>query len=243
VSGHLADAIVSTTPPLAIIGGMGPLASAEFVRTVYERAAGAVEQQLPRLLLWSDPSFPDRTLQLLDSRPEMLAAPLRHAVEQCCRLGAEEIVICCMTIHAVVPLLPMDMQRRIASLVEVALATVIERQTPQLLLATTGARTARVLERHPLWPEASRWLRWPDDEDQQRVHRAIYAIKQNRGVNETIRLVGALLEKYTVPSFVAACTELHLVHRQLESPAHCIDPLDLIATRILAGSIRHEALL
>src|SRR4029079_293203 len=46
---------------LGIVGGMGPLASAEFVRTVYEYGLGEREQPSPTVLLYSDPTFPDRT--------------------------------------------------------------------------------------------------------------------------------------------------------------------------------------
>ena len=43
-----------------IMGGMGGLASAEFVRTIYEYNAREIEQDSPVLILYSDPTFPDR---------------------------------------------------------------------------------------------------------------------------------------------------------------------------------------
>jgi len=43
-----------------------------------------------------------------------------------------------------------------------------------------------------------------------------------------------LLRKHRLGSFVAACTELHLVSRYWaeKPPVDCIDPLDIIADRI-----------
>jgi aspartate racemase len=226
---------------IGVIGGMGPLASAEFVRTVYDYAVDGPEQQAPALFLWSDPSVPDRTAALLDRRADVLERFLKNAVERCCALGADDVVICCVTMHAVVPWLPAALQARITSLVDVLLSAAIEQALPLLLLTSTGTRTLGVLECHPLWPGASRWLRWPDAADQRRVHDAIYDIKRNRGIADAIALIAALLQRYGVRSFAAGCTELHLVHRQWEScPAGCVDPLDIVARRIAASPIRRE---
>ena len=60
---------------MAIIGGMGPLASAAFLSSIYERSLRAEEQLSPRILLLSDPSFPDRTRAILDGRAEVLLTP------------------------------------------------------------------------------------------------------------------------------------------------------------------------
>lgn len=229
--------IATTAPPrIAIIGGMGPLASTAFVDTIYERAARGPEQDAPPLLVWSDPSFPDRSTVLLDGRSELLATRLEQAVRQCCQLGAERVIVCCVTAHAVLPLLPPDLRKRIVSLVEILLSAVIEQRRTLLLLASVGTRGSGVLERHPLWAEASRWLCWPDDADQQRVHRAIYDVKRNTGVPAAAALIKGLLRKYPTDSFAAACTELHIVHKRWGRPSPpCVDPLDILASRIVAS--------
>ncbi len=227
---------MSAQPRLAVIGGMGTLASAEFVRTIYEHTAEVAEQEAPPVLLWSDPSFPDRTSALLTGRSDLLVPPLQHAVEQCRALGAEEIVICCVTIHAVLPALPYDLRSRIVSLVDELLEAAIAQRRRLLLLASTGTRRTGVIERHPLWSEASRWLCWPDDEDQGRVHEAIYAIKRNTGMAQAIELTQALLEKYAADAFAVGCTEFHMLHKRWgDPPAGCVDPLDIIARRLAAA--------
>lgn len=229
--------VTSAPPRTAIIGGMGPLASAEFVNTIYEYSACRVEQEAPSLVLWSDPSFPDRTAALFDGQTELLTARLHDAVQRCCQAGAEQIIVCCMTAHAVVPHLPGPSRTRILSLVEVLLSTAIVQRRRLLLLASTGTRRAGVLEQHRLWPDASRWLFWPDSRDQERVHRAIYAIKRNRGLAAAVTLVEGLVRKYSAESFAAGCTELHLLHKRWGSrPPRCVDPLDILAARIAAPS-------
>lgn len=47
--------------PLGVLGGMGPLASAEFLKTIYECSVAGGEQRSPSVIMYSDPTFPDRT--------------------------------------------------------------------------------------------------------------------------------------------------------------------------------------
>jgi aspartate racemase len=231
--------MMTTQPKVAVIGGMGPLASAEFVTTIYERAAGTPEQQMPSLLLWSDPTFPDRTTALLDGRPEVLVEPLQESIERCGALGASMVVICCVTVHAVLPSLPAHLRSRVVSLVDVLLTTAMEQQRRLLLLASIGSRRTRVFEDHPLWARASHWLVWPDGDDQRRVHQAIYDIKQNTRLIEAKSLVERLRMRYGADSFAAGCTEFHVLHRRWGAPGlDCVDPLDIIATRLAASPAR-----
>ncbi len=50
---------------LGILGGMGALASAELLYTVYRLNTTEPEQGSPVCLLYSDPSIPDRTGAIL----------------------------------------------------------------------------------------------------------------------------------------------------------------------------------
>ena len=54
------------TKLLGILGGMGPLASAEFLKTIYEYGTRDLEQRSPACILYSDPTFPDRTQTIVN---------------------------------------------------------------------------------------------------------------------------------------------------------------------------------
>jgi aspartate racemase len=230
---------MNTSATLAVIGGMGPLASAAFVNTVYERAAAGCDQEMPRLVLWSDPSFPNGTTALFDGPGDALANHLEHAIARCDAMGRGQVVICCVASHAALPLLPGHLRSRIVSLVDVALAAAIESERPRLLLTSLGARRMRVFESHPQWPEASEWLRWPDEEDHQRVDDAICAISRQDGVPQAVVLIRSLLRKYGLSSFVVASAELHMVQKYWRryQPVDCIDPFQIAADRIAASMV------
>src|SRR5215471_16021368 len=98
---------------LGVVGGMGPVASAEFLKTIYEYHHSDVEQQSPSVIMLSDPSFPDRTDELLAGASDVLLQKLVAALTMLRQAGANRIVICCMTIHHLLPRLPHDLQRSV----------------------------------------------------------------------------------------------------------------------------------
>jgi aspartate racemase len=224
-----------------VVGGLGPRASAEFLKTIYEVAAADAEQGLPRVALLSDPSLPDRTESILSRDHARLLAALTRLCRQLIALEASRIVLCCMTIHYLLYLLPADVRSRIVSLLDVLFDAVLDRGTERhLLLCTTGSRQIGVFERHPRWASVRERIVMPDERDQRAVHDAIYEIKRNGVSSRHAVLVDALLATYGVASGIAGCTELHLLANRLAARAAddrppLLDPLRLVATAYIAN--------
>src|SRR5262245_57294490 len=110
---------------------------------------------MPVVLLHSDPGMPDRTAALLGGQSEALRGRLEAGLSALLQLGAERTVVCCLTMHAVVPDIAAELRRDLLSLVDVALAAVAQRGVPYLLLCTDGARRTRVFHDHPAWASAA----------------------------------------------------------------------------------------
>ena len=228
-----------------VLGGMGPIASAEFLKTIYELSAGKVEQQTPIVVLISDPTFPDRTEYLLHNQEGLLLEPLRRSLLRLVEIEVTRIVICCMTIHHLVPQLPDPLKQRIVNLLDLVFAAVLRSERKHLLLCTTGSRRTELYQRQPLWEKTKGRIVLPESEDQRQVHDLIYQIKRGRLGNGRLSLVDSLLAKYGVDSFIAGCTEIHVLAKQIQRATHagvaefCIDPLTIVA-REIAGC-RSEA--
>lgn len=229
---------------LGVLGGMGPLASAEFLKTIYEHSLGGREQDSPVVMLYSDPTFPDRTEALLAKTPDALLARLVGALEELRGFGVSKIVICCVTIHHLLPQLPEELRKQVVSLTDVIFTKVVRSRRRHLLVCTSGARRSGVFQSHPSWERAKEFFVLPDAEDQAAIHRLIYQIKQNSDLGELTPTLEALLLKYGVESFVAGCTETHLLAKRFARAGRgarfgCVDPLDILA-RELAGRAEHE---
>jgi aspartate racemase len=85
-------------PRLGVIGGIGPLASADFYRKVIELTPASCDaDHIPQVIL-SLPQIPDRSKAILDQTDAPLAA-LMTAVETLNSLGVELIAMACNTVH------------------------------------------------------------------------------------------------------------------------------------------------
>ncbi|MCR5826689.1 MAG: amino acid racemase [Oscillospiraceae bacterium] len=83
---------------IGIIGGMGPLATADLYRKIAEHTDAACDQEHPRTVIDSNTDIPDRTEALLsggaDPTPELIRSAKRLV-----SVGADLLVIPCNTAH------------------------------------------------------------------------------------------------------------------------------------------------
>jgi len=83
---------------LGVLGGMGPLASAEFMRRLTLLTPAARDQDHIPAVLWSDPRVPDRTAARIAGGEDPLPALLR-GIRGLEAAGAGAIAIPCNTAH------------------------------------------------------------------------------------------------------------------------------------------------
>jgi aspartate racemase len=218
---------------LGILGGMGPLASAAFLDSLYRLNTSEPEQQSPVCVVLSDPTFPDRTAAILKGETGPLTARLAAALDRLIGMGADRILVACVTLHHLLPGLPAAHRERIISLIDLTMAEVLRAPRPLLLLTTNGTRAARIFESHEGWSRAEPWVTRPDETDQRELHDWIYRLKANRPLNGCLVWLAELAAKYRGEGFIFGCTELHLLHKALAKDSHpdprVIDPLWIAA--------------
>jgi aspartate racemase len=234
-------------PLWGVLGGMGPLASAEFLQTVYRLslAEAKTEQDMARVILVSDPIVPDRTEAIAGLKQgdpqqfEEVKTRLKQLLKMLAAMQVDSIVIPCVTAHFFLPYLdlPSGISSRICSLVSVVCDALRAAEGKYILLRTNGTRETGIFENHPGWQEASQRLQPMEDADQETVHwKYLYKIKKNNISCEGLSFLQCLLSKYGAQGVVAGCTEVHLHTRQLLAHGlRVIDPLQIIAQRIAAG--------
>lgn len=200
-------------PVLGVLGGMGPLASAAFVDTVYRLGAGHVEQRLPAVILYSNPGVPDRSRVLGGDGEDDLIRAFADGLRTLADAGATRIVVCCFTIHYLLDRMPARLRARVLSLVDALIDGVLARGQPHLMLCTAGSQRLSILERHPRWSEVAGLISYPNADDQAALHEAIYQVKQHHRIDALRDLVEALDRRYGDRPMIVGCTELHLLTR------------------------------
>jgi aspartate racemase len=227
-----------------ILGGMGPLSSAGFLATVYRfsLAEAASEQEMPRVILISDPDVPDRTeaiVKLRQMQPKQYEAVknwLKEQLEALWAMNVDRIVIPCVTAHFFLPYLnlPAPLESRICSLISIICEALRTDHSKYILLRTNGTRDARIFETHPSWNEINDRIISINDADQELIHEEfLYKIKKENVKDEQLSILWHLLQKYDAQGFVAGCTEVHLhTGELLDRHIRVVDPLWIVAQTI-----------
>ncbi|GCF09958.1 aspartate/glutamate racemase family protein [Dictyobacter arantiisoli] len=220
---------------IGIVGGMGPLASSAFLSTLYDGTQWDVEQDAGRYILYSDPSIPDRSEAFLGHRDEIVLAPFVEILHALKCLHVTKIVVCCITLHYLFPCLSTDLRELVISLIDVIFAALEETREHHLLLCTNATLQLRIFQNHQLWERYSDYILLPRESDQQTIHALIYHLKSGGDIRIATEAIQELLDKYHTGSFIAGCTEFHLLSQCSatitdQRPAYrCIDPLTIIA--------------
>lgn len=224
------------TGVLGVLGGMGPLASAAFLDTIYRVRDVTFEQEFPKVVMISDPTLPDRTEAVVSDRSWGLIDRLTRGLEALESLGATCTVITCMTSHAVLEYVPARQRKHLCSLVSLTFDALGGGRARTLFLSTLGSRRARVFEDDERHADLNGGLIYPTGPDAVRVHDAIYRVKLGGATEDLMQLSAELVESNDVDRVVFGCTEFHLLHQHgwLEEigEAEVIDPLMHLAVNL-----------
>ena len=219
---------------IGVIGGMGPLATADFLNKVIEEAHAAVDDDHVPLLISCDPRIPQRPAAILAGGE----SPLPRLLEIRNRLltaGATALVMPCNTAHYWYGELTADCPVPFLSIVETGCLEALRLAGVGASIGVAGTRATlaaglfnRELERHGLMA-----LIPTEDELQRSLLPAIAAVKAGQ-LEHAARLAIESLDAMVnrgADHILLACTELPLAMAAdtRRTSATCID-----TTRVLA---------
>jgi aspartate racemase len=212
---------------IGILGGMGPLATADLYTKIIERTEAASDQEHIPVVMHADPRVPDRTAALLrggeDPTPWLVRGAQALAAQ-----GATFIVMPCNTAHAFLPRVQPDVERPFLSMIDAA-ADAVVRELPEArtvgLLATNGTIASEIYQRALRQRGLATLV--PDDETQaERVMAAIAAVKAGQYGREPTALLAEAAEGLVArgaEALLAACTEIPIVLRARDVSVPLID--------------------
>jgi aspartate racemase len=206
---------------IGILGGMGPLATVDFVERVIQLTslAGATcdQEHLP-LLVANLPHIPDRSKAMLGTGESPLPA-LLEGIDMLNRNGVELIAIPCNSAHYWYDAMRERSRAPILHIAEACVAAIARGTRRAAVLATGGTLASglyqTILERHDIEPVV------PNERTQQHIDACIHAVKAGELDASAAELAAALAEFAARGAQVAVmgCTEIPLAARRLATPA------------------------
>ena len=219
---------------LGVLGGMGPLATVDFLKKLIEETPAARDEDHIPVITYCVPQIPMRPAAILDGGESPLPAML-EGIRTLKRAGAVAIAIPCNTAHYWYDELVREGGLPILHIADAALAQLERRQTANKtvgLIGTQGTLAAGFFQQR-LAARGYRSIVNSETDQQQLVLQAILHVKANELAAAAVlleRAVGRLIDECAA-NVILACTETPVVLDRLppENAALCID-----ATRALA---------
>ncbi len=222
---------------IGILGGMGPLATADLFRRIVEKTPAKRDQEHPRIIIYDNPKIPDRTAFILgkgeDPRPELIDSARKLE-----NWGADFIVMPCNTAHFFAEDIQREIRIPLLSMVEETAKTIEAMGLRKVgLLATDGTVKGLVYHRALLGRGIP--IAVPPKRDQETVMKAIYKGVKAGNLNMGRRLLLDVAKKLErrVEGMIAGCTEVSLVLKPHDLGVPLVDPLDVIAKKAVEHAL------
>lgn len=224
-------------PALGILGGMGPLATVDFMRKVIELTPAAGDRDHIPMVVASIPQVPDRTAAILGGGESPLPAML-EGIRLLNGAAVAAVAIPCNTAHYWFDELAGASRAPIIHIVDAACAVLEERARGMHtvgLMGTTGSVKSGIYQRR-IEAQGYACLAPADDDQERLVMGGIYKIKAGDlpAARQLLERAADGLRSRGAGAIILGCTEIPIV---LEDGGDVVD-----ATRALAGAcVRHFA--
>nr|WP_158809744.1 amino acid racemase [Beijerinckia sp. L45] len=222
---------------LGVLGGMGPMATVDFMRKLVEATPATCDQDHLQTLVCAATRIPDRTAAILRHGPAPLPAMIL-ALRRLEAAGATRIAIPCNTAHHWHPALQAATDLPILHIVDAVTAALARKRIHSGLvglLATDGTIRAGVYQSH--LPDGL-VCRMP--ENQSAVMRAISLVKAGRTAEakSILRAQADALLASGCRQVVLACTEIPLAFEGFtDLRPHLLDATEALAQACVAACV------
>ncbi|MGI6326486.1 MAG: aspartate/glutamate racemase family protein [Saccharofermentanales bacterium] len=199
---------------LGVIGGLGPLATAQFMEMVVRMTDARHDRDHIPMIINSYPATPDRTRFILGQSEDSPLPTMVRIGQELAGMGAECIAIPCVTAYFFYGQLAANIPVPVIDLIgETALHLQENQVTCAGLMATDGTLAGGFFRRR--LEEAGIEVVEPSAANQKLVMKIIYDhVKANQPVNMAdFATVGNELRQQGAQVILLGCTELSSIHR------------------------------
>jgi len=215
---------------LGVMGGMGPMATVDFLRKVVANTAAKEDRDHIHTLTDSRCSIPDRT-EYIAEEGESPAEKLIETALRLQRMGAEVIVMPCNTAHYFYEDIRQNLKVEFINMVEETAKTIVGKECVGLL-ATKGTYHARIYEK--TFKKYDIQVVQPPEDIKEQINTLIYDIKGGEyGPEEHREDIDTILEWFKnqgIDTVILGCSELPLIFENtFKEDITLIDPSEILA--------------
>lgn len=231
---------MATRRLIGVLGGMGPLATVDFMQKLIAATPATCDQDHVPVIAYSVPQIPDRVSAVLAGTDEPFPAILA-GLRTLERAGAEVVAMPCNTAHAWYDRLAASTDIEIINIADAVRSRLDGASATMALMATNGTIHAGFYQRY--LSTAERSLVVPSPQIQARIRQAIAAVKvldlsAARGHFQDA--AQALLDQ-GADRLLLACTELPLAAQGTAIEGRCLDATACLAEACVARSLGRTA--
>lgn len=219
---------------LGIIGGMGPLATAQLYEMITLHTKVKKEQDHLHIIIDSAPFIPDRTEYILEGG-ENPGPYIEKSARRLKAVGCDCLIMPCNTAHYFKDHITKVNQNGFLDMIEIT-ANYIEEHFSEVkeivLMATKGVYVGKVYE--DVFKNHNLKIITPSNDEQTIIMNLIYSIKL--GNTDYLKEYNDLLDNYInkgLHYFIAGCTELSVANERFDLHGYQIDPLMCLTEKVI----------
>lgn len=216
---------------LGLIGGMGPLASAEIYKKIIEKTKVEKDQDHINLVIISKPSINDRTAAILKEGPSPVKQ-INEAIEDLVKLNVKNFFIGCNSAHYFKNEFEIPKSINFLNMIDETLKYLKDHNKDKeiVILGTKGTILGNVYKNSSYSKDLN--INYPNEQEQTIIMNFIYGIKakinDKKLLKDLNKVFNSLLKRYNNPVFVLACTELSTYSNYLSNKYNVVDSVNII---------------
>ncbi|MDD4160403.1 MAG: amino acid racemase [Synergistaceae bacterium] len=215
---------------LGVLGGMGPAASAEFLKILAEKYPAEKDQDHPVVYMISDPKIPDRGSAIAGEGEDPVPRMIKD-IEKLILWGADVLAVPCNTAHYFIDRFKDEIKVPIVHIVEATVDASMEKSREGAWMISTICTAKAGLYQKEAAKRGFRLMVPPEDIRNQ-IQETIINVKAGkieeagRSIEKAVRQLWAIED---IP-VITACTELPLAYDASDLPKQKnISSLDALA--------------
>ncbi|MGM9774131.1 MAG: aspartate/glutamate racemase family protein [Candidatus Egerieousia sp.] len=230
---------MKTDKTLGVLGGMGPAATADFLKLLAEKDPANCDQEHPRLIVYEYTKIPDRTTYLLGKGPDPRPY-LREGLDTLIKWGADYLCATCNTAHFFIDEFRSELAKPVIHIIDETIRKA-SKVSPSgaWLTATLGTMKTGLYQKHA--KDSGYVFDVADYDTQVAIHDVTDLVKAGKvkEAGEKFRPIIEKLWEIKKQPIIGACTEIPIAYEATGLPADMhISSLEALAdgcVRILYG--------